>query len=317
MRLQLCVLTVRARCSSFSARATVGGLRLSATAMERTSSHLRDLFASLCVPGVSSPGTMRPVTSLKWPCVIQRRCSSVDMRRVANPDQDTEGLFADAGDASVLVHDGGQQPQRRADKRTSKQRGKTKCREPKMHAERMNLSQFGVMVASPSLGSFHGDACGQHFLEVLPVLKKRGFLECAGRVVEGWCAQGAAGRSALLEMMRGHPWSRHSDGTPSYSWPVESRSACSSRLCQVDHPCLPFSCRVEQQVTGHWWRGGGARDDGDGAETNPGVAGPGRQDLAGDALRAPPARGYIFEVGGACCVGTELAWSRCFACWEG
>ena len=54
---------------------------------------------------------------------------------VANPDQDREGLFADAGDASVLVHEGGlfptrQQQQRRANKRTSKQMGQNKKERP-------------------------------------------------------------------------------------------------------------------------------------------------------------------------------------------
>ena len=92
--------------------------------MERSSSQLRDLFASHLVPGVSSRGTMRPVTSLKCARVIQRRsswvrfappfllcCTSlvaeIEALCVANPYLDMEGLLADAGDASVLVHDGG------------------------------------------------------------------------------------------------------------------------------------------------------------------------------------------------------------------
>ena len=73
---------------------------------------------------------------------------------VANPCQDIEGLLADAGDASVLVHDGGlfttrQQPQRQANTRTSKPWGKTKSRETKMQAERMTMSQIGVFGRKP------------------------------------------------------------------------------------------------------------------------------------------------------------------------
>ena len=33
--------------------------------------------------------------------------AKLEALRVVNPDQDTEELFADAGDASVLVHDDG------------------------------------------------------------------------------------------------------------------------------------------------------------------------------------------------------------------
>ena len=70
--------------------------------------------------------------------------------RVVNPDQDIEGLFADAGDASVLVHDGGlfttrQQPQRRANKRTGKQRGKNK-KQRNQNARRENENVFGTSV---------------------------------------------------------------------------------------------------------------------------------------------------------------------------
>ena len=85
---------------------------------------------------------------------------------VANALHDMEGLLADAGDSSVLVHDGGpsttrQQPQRLENKTTSKQWGKTKNRETKMHTERMNMSQFGVLDANPSLTSCRRSAVGQ------------------------------------------------------------------------------------------------------------------------------------------------------------
>ena len=74
---------------------------------------------------------------------------------VANPYQDMEGLPADVGDASVLVHDGGLL---RRDNTTPRGRtrgpsdgGTPRSRETKMYTESAKVSQFGALTANPSL----------------------------------------------------------------------------------------------------------------------------------------------------------------------
>ena len=120
--------------------------------------------------GLLSRGTMRPVTSLKCACVIQQKSSWVDLRR-------TSGCIAQASllcwrrhawkiqnktwkgcllllvtlrcwytTADFLRRDNNHSA---GPTRCRAQRGKTKNRETNMHADRKNMSQFGVLVANP------------------------------------------------------------------------------------------------------------------------------------------------------------------------
>ena len=112
--------------------------------MERTSTQLRVLFASHVVPGVPRNGETSHESEVRMRDSAEKLlgrsaphfllyCASLvaelEFPCVANPFHDMEGLLADAGDALVLVHDGSlfttrQQPQRQANKTTSKQWGK-------------------------------------------------------------------------------------------------------------------------------------------------------------------------------------------------
>ena len=91
-----------------------------------------------CDSSASSRGTVRTVTSLKYACVIQRRSSWVDLRRasccIAQASLPSWMRLAWQSQIKtqkgclllLVVHDGGhittrQQPQRQANKRTSKQ----------------------------------------------------------------------------------------------------------------------------------------------------------------------------------------------------